>query len=83
MGKLAAAFALKYPVLRLEVTTEDRTVDMIEEGDDLVIRVNPDPNESLVGRILLRDRLVVVANPALPVQRAMSPFRPWCAGRAI
>jgi len=29
MGKLAAAFALKYPEVRLEITTEDRTVDMI------------------------------------------------------
>jgi DNA-binding transcriptional LysR family regulator len=65
MGKLAASFALKYPRVRLEVTTEDRTVDMIEEGYDLVIRVNPDPDESLVGRIFLRDRLVVVASPDL------------------
>ena len=65
MGKLAAGFALKYPEVRLEVTTEDRTVDMVEEGYDLVIRVNPDPDESLVGRIFLRDRLVVVASPDL------------------
>src|SRR5215475_13072697 len=65
MGKLAAAFALKHPEVRLEVTTEDRSVDMIEEGYDLVIRVNPDPDESLVGRILMRDRLVVVASPSL------------------
>lgn len=65
MGKLAARFALKYPEVRLEVTTEDRAVDMIEEGYDLVIRVNPDPDESLVGRIFLRDRLVVVASPNL------------------
>jgi DNA-binding transcriptional LysR family regulator len=65
MGKLAAAFALKYPEVRLEVTTEDRPVDMIEEGYDLVIRVNPDPDETLVGRILMRDRLVVVASPSL------------------
>ena len=65
MGKLAAGFALRYPQVRLEVTTEDRTVDMVEEGYDLVIRVNPDPDESLVGRIFLRDRLVVVASPNL------------------
>ncbi|SDU23298.1 LysR family transcriptional regulator [Stappia sp. ES.058] len=66
MGKLAADFALKYPEMRLEVTTEDRAVDMIEEAYDLVIRVNPEPDESLVGRIFLRDRLVVVASPGLP-----------------
>jgi DNA-binding transcriptional LysR family regulator len=65
MGKLAGAFALKYPEVRLEVTTEDRAVDMVEEGYDLVIRVNPDHDESLVGRIFLRDRLVVVASPDL------------------
>ncbi|MBZ9814025.1 LysR family transcriptional regulator [Mesorhizobium sp. CA7] len=65
MGKLAAGFALKYPEIRLEVTTEDRAVDMIEEGYDLVIRVNPEPDESLVGRVFLRDRLVVVASPGL------------------
>ncbi|QND46083.1 LysR family transcriptional regulator (plasmid) [Rhizobium lusitanum] len=66
MGRIAAGFALKYPDVRLEVTTEDRAVDMIEEGYDLVIRVNPDPDESLVGRAFLHDRLVVVASPDLP-----------------
>lgn len=66
MGRIAAGFALKYPEVRLEVTSEDRPVDMIEEGYDLVIRVNPDPDESLVGRAFLRDRLVVVASPDLP-----------------
>jgi DNA-binding transcriptional LysR family regulator len=65
MGKLAAEFALKYPDIRLDVTTEDRAVDMVEEGYDLVIRVNPAPDENLVGRIFLRDRLVVVASPSL------------------
>jgi DNA-binding transcriptional LysR family regulator len=75
MGKLAAGFALAYPAVRLQVTTEDRAVDMVEEGIDLVIRVNPDPDASLVGRIFLRDRLVVVASPALarPVGDAPVP----------
>lgn len=66
MGKIAAGFIRKYPEVKLEVTTEDRSVDMIEEGYDLVIRVNPDPDESLVGRAFLHDRLVVVASPDLP-----------------
>jgi len=65
MGKLAAGFAARFPEIRLEVTTEDRPVDMIEEGYDLVIRVNPAPDESLVGRAFLRDRLVVVASPSV------------------
>jgi len=61
IGRLAASFALKHPDVRLEVTTEDRAVDMVEEGYDLVIRVNPNADNSLVGRVFLRDRLVVVA----------------------
>jgi DNA-binding transcriptional LysR family regulator len=65
MGKLAAGFSLKHPDVRLEVTTEDRSVDMVEEAYDLVIRVNPEPDESLVGRVFLHDRLVVVAGPDL------------------
>lgn len=65
MGKLAAGFVLAHPEVRLEVTTEDRAVDMIEEGYDLVIRVNPDVDESLIGRIFMHDRLVVVASPHL------------------
>lgn len=65
MGKLAAGFIAKNPAVHLQVTTEDREVDMVEEAYDLVIRVNPKPDESLVGRIFLHDRLVVVANPAL------------------
>lgn len=65
MGRLAAGFLSRHPEVRLEVTTEDRAVDMVEEGYDLVIRVNPDPDESLVGRVFLRDRLVVVAHPAV------------------
>ena len=73
MGKLAAQFALRYPQVRLEVTTEDRQVDMVEEGYDLVIRVNPDPDENLVGRVFLRDRLVLVASATLPRAKGQSP----------
>lgn len=66
MGTLAARFSQRYPEVRLEVTTEDRAVDMVEEGYDLVIRINPAPDAGLIGRIFLRDRLVVVAGPHLP-----------------
>ncbi|GEP12768.1 LysR family transcriptional regulator [Methylobacterium gnaphalii] len=65
IGKLAAEFAMRHPEVQLEVTTEDRVTDMVEEGYDLVIRVNPGTDESLIGRVFLHDRLVVVASPGL------------------
>jgi DNA-binding transcriptional LysR family regulator len=73
MGKLAAGFALQYPAVQLEVTAEDRPVDMVEEGYDLVIRVNPDQDENLIGRIFLRDRLVAVASPKLARPAGSTP----------
>ncbi|WP_252106388.1 MULTISPECIES: LysR family transcriptional regulator [unclassified Halomonas] len=66
MGRLAAEFALAYPEVQLEVTSEDRPVEMIDEGYDLVIRVNPEEDERLYGRRFLRDRLVAVASSQLP-----------------
>ena len=66
MGRLAAEFLRRHPDVRMEVTTDDRAVDMIEEGYDLVIRVNPAADAALVGRAFLHDRLVVVAAPDLP-----------------
>ena len=81
MGKLAARFALRYPDIKLEVTTEDRAVDMVEEGYDLVIRVNPDPDARLVGRIFMRDRLVVVASPDLRRPAGRATVRAVARGR--
>jgi DNA-binding transcriptional LysR family regulator len=65
MGTLAAGFAATYPEVQLEVTVEDRPVDLIEEGHDVVIRVNPQPDTTLVGRRFLRDELLLVAAPSV------------------
>lgn len=61
MGKLAAGFMLKYPEVQLEIMTEDRAVDMVKEGYEVVTRVNPASDETLTGRIFLRDRLAMVS----------------------
>ena len=48
---LHAAVHEAYPEVILEVTAEDRKVDLVEEGFDLAIRVNPAPDDALVGRM--------------------------------
>jgi DNA-binding transcriptional LysR family regulator len=65
-GRIAARFALAYPEVQLEIVAEDRKVDPVEDGYDLVIRVDPSPDESLVGRRFLNDERLVVAHPDLP-----------------
>lgn len=70
LGRLAAGFAMAYPEVQLDVTTDDRAVDLVTEGYDVVVRLNPKPDTTLVGRCFARDRLVIVAAPSLAVPSA-------------
>lgn len=63
---IAADYALAYPQVQLEVITEDRFVDPVEDDFDLIIRANPDPSSDLSGRCFLRGVQVVVPAPSLP-----------------
>ena len=65
MGAIAARFLAAYPLVRLEVLAEDRYVDLVQEGYDIVIRANPQPDEDLVGRRFLTVQLLVVAPVSL------------------
>ena len=71
LGRIAADYVLAYPQVQLEVITEDRFVDPLEDDFDLIIRANPDPSTELAGRCFLRDVLVVVAAPSvsMPVKQ--------------
>lgn len=75
MGRIGAEFCAAYPEVIIEVTAEDRLVDLVEEQFDVAIRINPSPDSNLVGRCFARDRLVVVAAPtvAKPLPGAISP----------
>jgi DNA-binding transcriptional LysR family regulator len=69
MGRIGAEFCAAYPEVTLEVTAEDRLVDLVEEQFDVAIRINPSPDSTLVGRCFATDRLVVVAAPSLPLPK--------------
>jgi DNA-binding transcriptional LysR family regulator len=64
-GRIGARFALAYPEVQLEIVAEDRRVDPVEDGYDLVIRVDPSPDDRLVGRRFLNDERLIVAHPDL------------------
>ena len=66
MGRVAAGFARAYPQVLLEITAEDRFIDPVEDGYDVVIRVNPRPDDRLVGRCFLKDEWLLVTPATLP-----------------
>ncbi|MCS3407940.1 LysR family transcriptional regulator [Serratia sp. AKBS12] len=75
MGRIAAEFCATYPEITLEVVAEDRMVDLVEEHFDVAIRINPRPDDGLIGRCVAEDRQVVVAAPsvAMPPPGQVSP----------
>lgn len=67
IGELAPhldAFLARYPDLELDLSLNDRFVDLIEEGFDLSLRISPLTDSSLVTRRLAPVRLMVLAAPA-------------------
>lgn len=76
MGELAARFLALHPEVRLEVVAQDRYVDLIQEGYDVAIRVNPQADDELVGRCFLRDTLLLVAPPTLERPRCQVGSHP-------
>lgn len=64
LGRIAARYAAAYPAVQLEIMADDRFIDPLADGYDLVIRANPEPTTELAGRCFLRDELVVVAHPS-------------------
>lgn len=75
LSQIVAEFHRLYPQLHIEVEVEDRFVDPIEEGYDIVVRMNPSQTDTLVGRRLLVDELLLVTGPdiTLPKQGGKIP----------
>jgi DNA-binding transcriptional LysR family regulator len=64
LGTLAAEYRKRYPQVQLEIIGEDRFVDLITEGYDAIIRVNPKEDADYIGRCFLRERQVLVVSSA-------------------
>ena len=58
-------FLTKYPDIRMELTLEDRFVDLVHEGYDAAIRVSALEDSSLIARKLAPFRVVTCAAPDL------------------
>lgn len=67
LGRLAARFRGLHPEVQIEVVSEDRLTDLVEEHFDVAIRVNPREEGGLVGRCFAKDRLILAAAPSVPI----------------
>ena len=68
-------FLARYPELSVEMSLEDRQVDLVEEGYDLAIRIAELPDSSLVARRLAPCRHVVCASPEY-IEKYGTPHTP-------
>lgn len=59
-----AAFLREHPEVEVQLATDDRLVDVVEGGFDLVVRISRLRDASFVARPLATDRLVVVGAPS-------------------
>ncbi len=61
---MATAFQASYPNVRIHILITDRFIDQIADGVDLMFRIGPMKDSSLVTRKLLTYRHQLVASPA-------------------
>ena len=75
VAPLACAFQQQHPELAVDLTLNERFVDLIEEGIDVAIRFGPIRDESLIARKLASTRRLTVAAPAY-LRRHREPRQP-------
>lgn len=63
LGWAITEYLQKYPDVQIDVTLNDRIVDLIEEGFDLAIRVAADIDPGLIARKITYARIVACASP--------------------
>jgi DNA-binding transcriptional LysR family regulator len=75
VAPLVPRFAARYPNVHLALSLSDRTVNVVEEGFDLAIRIADLADSSLAARKLAPNRRVVCASPEY-LRRHTAPRAP-------
>ena len=64
VAPVVGEFLGSYPEVKVDLTIGERTIDLIDEGYDLAIRLTPPPDSSLIVRSLATWRHVLCCSPA-------------------
>jgi DNA-binding transcriptional LysR family regulator len=75
VAPLVPRFVARYPDVQIALSLSDRTVNVVEEGFDLAVRIADLADSSLAARKLAPNRRVVCASPAY-LQRHGAPRTP-------
>jgi DNA-binding transcriptional LysR family regulator len=75
VAPIVSTFLNEYPEVRVELSLNDRNLDLIEEGLDLAVRIGALADSSLVARQVGSVRRVVVASPEYLARRGV-PLTP-------
>lgn len=70
-----AEFQRRFPRVDLELSLNDRQVDIVDEGFDMAIRISRLADSSMVARRIAECRIVAVASPAYLAERG-EPHEP-------
>ncbi len=81
-------FLMHYPDIRIDATLTDSTVDLIEAGADVAIRITAAAHSPLAGRCLAPHRRIAVASPDYlarrgPLERPTDLAQHQCVHHAI
>ncbi|RJS25822.1 LysR family transcriptional regulator [Corallococcus sp. H22C18031201] len=75
LSQAISDYLLAYPEVGVDITLNDRKVDLVEEGIDVAVRIGALPDSSLVARRLAPSRSILCAAPDY-VARAGAPRTP-------
>ncbi len=63
LSQIWAEFMTAYPKVELDISLNDRVVDLVEEGFDAAVRITRMESSSLIGRRLATTRMCLCASP--------------------
>lgn len=75
LAPLWGRFLQQHPKVSMEVSLSDRTVDLVEDGFDLAVRIARAPHPTFIARKLASTKMVLCASPAY-LERHGTPKHP-------